>query len=49
MSIWGRILTILPLLVLDLGSVDDNLSLPIISGACLLGFFKFLGFFSLSS
>lgn len=34
---------------LDLGSVDDNLSLPIISGACLLGFFKFLGFFSLSS
>lgn len=25
---------------LDLGDVDDNLSLPIISGACLVGFFK---------
>jgi len=28
---------------LDLGSWDDNLTLPIISGGCLLGFFKLLG------
>ncbi|THU89911.1 hypothetical protein K435DRAFT_676907 [Dendrothele bispora CBS 962.96] len=27
---------------LDLGSLDDNLTLPIISGGCLLGFFKLL-------
>lgn len=26
----------------DLGSLDDNLTLPIISGGCLLGFFKCL-------
>ncbi|KAF9224684.1 hypothetical protein BS17DRAFT_701608 [Gyrodon lividus] len=30
---------------LDLGSVDDNLSLPIITGACLWGLFKVLGWF----
>lgn len=30
---------------LDL-SLDDNLTLPILSGACLLGFFKLLGIFS---
>ncbi|KAF8148399.1 hypothetical protein B0H34DRAFT_802939 [Crassisporium funariophilum] len=28
---------------LDLGSVDDNLTLPIISGGCILGFMKLLG------
>jgi diacylglycerol kinase (CTP) len=28
---------------LDLGSIDDNLSLPIISGFCILGFIKVLG------
>ncbi|KAG1763098.1 hypothetical protein EDD22DRAFT_888635 [Suillus occidentalis] len=28
---------------LDLGSVDDNLSLPIIAGGCLWGLFKVLG------
>ncbi|KDR74627.1 hypothetical protein GALMADRAFT_140993 [Galerina marginata CBS 339.88] len=28
---------------LDLGSLDDNLTLPIISGGCILGFFKLLG------
>jgi diacylglycerol kinase (CTP) len=28
---------------LDLGSIDDNLSLPIISGFCILGFMKVLG------
>ena len=27
---------------LDLGSMDDNLTLPIISGGCLFGFFKVL-------
>jgi diacylglycerol kinase (CTP) len=32
---------------LDL-SLDDNLTLPIISGGCLLGFFKLLGLFSSS-
>ncbi|KNZ81994.1 CTP-dependent diacylglycerol kinase 1 [Termitomyces sp. J132] len=31
---------------LDLGSLDDNLTLPIISGGCILGFLKFLGLFS---
>jgi len=31
---------------LDLGSLDDNLTLPIISGGCILGFFKLLGLFS---
>lgn len=31
---------------LDLGSLDDNLTLPIISGGCLWGFFKLVGFFS---
>jgi diacylglycerol kinase (CTP) len=30
---------------LDLGSVDDNLSLPIISGGCLWGLFKVIGWF----
>lgn len=30
---------------LDLGSLDDNLTLPIISGACMLGFFKLLTLF----
>lgn len=29
--------------VLDLGSVDDNLTLPIITGGCLWGLFKVLG------
>jgi len=28
---------------LDLGPIDDNLSLPIISGCCILGFIKALG------
>ncbi|KIK07558.1 hypothetical protein K443DRAFT_673152 [Laccaria amethystina LaAM-08-1] len=28
---------------LDLGSLDDNLTLPIISGGCILGFLKLLG------
>ncbi|KAG6829756.1 hypothetical protein H0H92_003632 [Tricholoma furcatifolium] len=28
---------------LDLGSLDDNLTLPVIAGGCLLGFFKLLG------
>jgi len=31
---------------LDLGSVDDNLSLPIISGTCLCGLFKLFGYIS---
>ncbi|KIP09761.1 hypothetical protein PHLGIDRAFT_18523 [Phlebiopsis gigantea 11061_1 CR5-6] len=31
---------------LDLGSLDDNLTLPIISGGCLWGFFECLKFFS---
>jgi len=31
---------------LDLGDWDDNLTLPIISGGCLFGFFKVLGMFS---
>lgn len=31
---------------LDLGSVDDNLSLPVISGACLYGLFKLFGYLS---
>ncbi|RDB30196.1 CTP-dependent diacylglycerol kinase 1 [Hypsizygus marmoreus] len=31
---------------LDLGSLDDNLTLPIIAGGCILGFFKLLGLFS---
>ncbi|KAG6874856.1 hypothetical protein C0992_006233 [Termitomyces sp. T32_za158] len=31
---------------LDLGSLDDNLTLPIISGGCIFGFLKFLGLFS---
>ncbi|KZP16741.1 hypothetical protein FIBSPDRAFT_748263 [Athelia psychrophila] len=31
---------------LDLGSLDDNLTLPIISGACIWGFFKLCSFFS---
>lgn len=31
---------------LDLGSLDDNLTLPIISGGCLWGFFKCLKFLS---
>ncbi|KAG5644854.1 hypothetical protein DXG03_007584 [Asterophora parasitica] len=30
----------------DLGSLDDNLTLPIISGGCILGFLKLLGLFS---
>jgi len=33
---------------LDVGSVDDNLTLPIISGGCILAFFKFLGLFASS-
>lgn len=28
---------------LDLGGVDDNLSLPVIAGGCLWGLFKILG------
>lgn len=31
---------------LDLGSLDDNLTLPIISGACMFGFFKLVQLFS---
>ncbi|KAF9463181.1 hypothetical protein BDZ94DRAFT_1164259 [Collybia nuda] len=31
---------------LDLGSLDDNLTLPIISGGCILGFLKLIGLFS---
>ncbi|TFK21015.1 hypothetical protein FA15DRAFT_646236 [Coprinopsis marcescibilis] len=31
---------------LDLGAIDDNLSLPIISGTCLYGFFKLFEFAS---
>ncbi|KIM77639.1 hypothetical protein PILCRDRAFT_825231 [Piloderma croceum F 1598] len=31
---------------LDLGSLDDNLTLPIISGGCIWGFFKLLSIFS---
>lgn len=31
---------------LDLGAVDDNISLPIISGGCIWGFFKLLSFVS---
>ncbi|KAI0364386.1 hypothetical protein BV20DRAFT_956343 [Pilatotrama ljubarskyi] len=31
---------------LDLGSLDDNLTLPIISGGCIWGFFKLLEFFT---
>jgi len=31
---------------LDLGSVDDNLSLPVISGTCLCGLFKLFGYVS---
>ncbi|KAF8653635.1 hypothetical protein AX16_003787 [Volvariella volvacea WC 439] len=34
---------------LDLGSLDDNLTLPIISGGCILGFLKVLGWLSSSS
>ncbi|KAI0759393.1 hypothetical protein BD413DRAFT_597749 [Trametes elegans] len=34
---------------LDLGSLDDNLTLPIISGGCLWGFFKVLEYFTGSS
>ena len=33
----------LNMVFLDLGSIDDNLSLPIISGCCILGFIKVLG------
>ena len=29
----------------DLGSLDDNLTLPIIAGGCLLGFFRGLQYF----
>jgi len=32
---------------LDLGSVDDNLSLPVISGTCIYGLFKLFGYLSL--
>ncbi|EJF59713.1 hypothetical protein BD309DRAFT_869770 [Dichomitus squalens] len=31
---------------LDLGALDDNLTLPIISGGCIWGFFKVLEFFT---
>ncbi|KAG5650749.1 hypothetical protein H0H81_011161 [Sphagnurus paluster] len=31
---------------LDLGSLDDNLTLPIISGGCIFGFLKLLGLLS---
>jgi len=31
---------------LDLGTVDDNLSLPVISGACLCGLFKLFSYVS---
>lgn len=30
----------------DLGSLDDNLTLPILSGGCIWGLFKFLAFLS---
>ena len=30
----------------DLGSLDDNLTLPIISGGCIWGFFKVLAYFT---
>lgn len=33
---------------LDLGSLDDNLTLPIISGGCIWGFFKVLEYFTVS-
>ncbi|KAL9708727.1 Diacylglycerol kinase [Leucoagaricus gongylophorus] len=33
---------------MDLGSLDDNLTLPIISGGCILGFLKFVGWVSSS-
>ena len=32
--------------LIDLGSLDDNLTLPIISGGCIWGFFKVLEYFS---
>lgn len=31
---------------IDLGSVDDNLSLPVISGTCLYGLFRLFGYAS---
>ncbi|EGN91833.1 hypothetical protein SERLA73DRAFT_191940 [Serpula lacrymans var. lacrymans S7.3] len=31
---------------LDLGSLDDNMTLPIIAGGCLCGLFKFFGWFA---
>lgn len=31
------------MVLLDLGPIDDNLSLPVISGCCILGFIKALG------
>lgn len=31
---------------IDLGSLDDNLTLPIIAGGCLFGFLRLLGLFS---
>ncbi|RDX41727.1 hypothetical protein OH76DRAFT_1422939 [Lentinus brumalis] len=31
---------------LDLGSLDDNMTLPIISGGCIWGFFKVLAYFN---
>lgn len=36
-----RLLTVLTFMCLDVGSLDDNLTLPIVSGSCILGFFKF--------
>jgi diacylglycerol kinase (CTP) len=35
--------------LLDLGSVDDNLSLPVISGVCLWAFFKVMSYIAWTS
>jgi diacylglycerol kinase (CTP) len=40
------VLTTRCVMFIDLGSLDDNLTLPIISGGCIWGFFKFLSLFS---
>ena len=37
-------LVLINYLFLDLGSLDDNLTLPIISGGCIWGLFKLLEF-----
>jgi diacylglycerol kinase (CTP) len=30
----------------DVGSLDDNLTLPVVSGLCLYGFLKLMGLFA---